>query len=59
MMTMEFDLEDLLDAVVESTEARGIMGTPRALAYVLKVYSTQRNLRQSAEDMAHETRFVF
>jgi hypothetical protein len=50
MMTMEFDLENRLDGVMESTEARGIMGISRALsAYALKVYSTPRNLWQDAE----------
>ena len=29
MMTLGFDLEGRLDGVVDSTEARGIMGTPR------------------------------
>jgi hypothetical protein len=49
----DFDLEGRLDGVVESTEARGIIGTSRALlAYVLKVYLNDRNLWQNAvEDM--------
>ena len=45
----KFDLEDRLDGVMESTEARGRMGAPRALlAYALKLYSNHRNLWQNA-----------
>jgi len=41
----KFDLEDQVDGVMESTEASGRLGAPRALlAYVLKVYSNHRNL---------------
>ena len=47
-MTMEFDLEDRPDSVVESTKAWGIIGPPGAsLPYVPKVYSNNRNLWQS------------
>jgi hypothetical protein len=48
-----------LNDVVESTEARVIMSTPRALlAYVLKVYSNDVTERGGGH-MAHRTRFVF
>ena len=44
-MTMEFDLENRLDDVVESADARDTVGTPGALlAYVPKVYSKRSNL---------------
>ena len=58
MMTMEI-LSLRLNDVVESTEARVIMNTPRALlAYVLKVYSNDR-VERGGGHMAHRTSFVF
>jgi len=64
-VAMEVEEEDRLDTWVgdaESTEARGMVGTARAiLAYALKVYPDRKSLwRRAAElEKAHGSRFVF
>ena len=63
-VAMEVEEEDRLDTWVadaESAEARGMVGTSRAiLAYALKVFPDKRNLWRKAADLekAHGTRCV-
>lgn len=50
-VTMEFDLEDWLDDVMENVEARGIMDTAGgSWAYALNVHLKRRNLCQTATE---------
>jgi pre-mRNA-processing factor 6 len=63
-VAMEVEEEDRLDTWVadaDSAEARGMVGTSRAiLAYALKVFPDKRNLWRKAADLekAHGTRYV-
>lgn len=63
-VAMEVEEEDRLDTWVadaESAEARGMVGTSRAiLAHALKVFPDKRNLWRKAADLekAHGTRYV-
>lgn len=64
-VAMEIEEEDRLDTWVgdvESAEARGMVGTARAvLAYALKVYPDRKSLWHRAADLekAHGSRWVF